>query len=235
MRLEEQIPQEWSVALQETLSSDATKQLFSRVEGAYSSQKVYPAQEQLFRALELTPLSQVRVVLLGQDPYFHPGEAEGLAFSVPKGMAIPSSLRNIHGALWEDLGISPPNHGSLVAWTKQGVLLLNTILTVGSEEEDTSHGKTKYSAISHAGLGWESLTDALLSVVDHKSHPVVFMLWGKAAQGKKALINTSRHCILETVHPSGLSAWRGFRQCRHFSQANAFLREQGLKPICWEL
>ena len=235
LSLIQQIPQDWRSVLQNTLALPSTAELFAQVEHAYHNKNVYPPQEKLFQALELTPFAQVKVVLLGQDPYFHAGEAEGLAFSVPKGVAIPSSLRNVHSALREDLGLAVPPHGHLASWATQGVLLLNTVLTVESREERLANGKMKVTAISHAGLGWEQLTNAILLHLSGREQPTVFLLWGKAAQSKRELINAQRHLILETVHPSGLSAWRGFRQCKHFSQANTFLEQHGLTPIDWQI
>ena len=235
LSLIQQIPQDWRSVLQNTLALPSTAELFAQVEHAYHNKIVYPPQEKLFQALKLTPFAQVKVVLLGQDPYFHVGEAEGLAFSVPKGVAIPSSLRNVHSALREDLGLAVPTHGHLASWAMQGVLLLNTVLTVESREERLTNGKSKVTAVSHAGLGWEQLTNAILLHLSEREQPSVFLLWGKAAQSKKALINIQRHLVLETVHPSGLSAWRGFRQCKHFSQANTFLEQHGLTPIDWQI
>jgi uracil-DNA glycosylase len=218
----------WAPLVQEFLASAAGQALSERLVDALGSGKtVYPATP--FKALAFTPLSQVRVVILGQDPYHGPGQAEGLAFSVAPGMRLPPSLRNIFKELQQSLAIPSPTQGSLVHWAKQGVLLLNTCLTVESG-----------LAASHAGWGWEVLTDALVMAVAQRSQPVVFMLWGGHAQSKKKVINTAngtqRHLILEANHPSPLSALRPpvpVLGCQHFARANRFLLELGENPIAW--
>jgi len=193
--------------------------------------EIYPAQP--LRALDLTPLADVSVVILGQDPYHGPGQAEGLSFSVPAGVKPPPSLRNIHKELQRDLGLPPPSNGSLIRWAQQGVLLLNTCLTVEKE-----------LPASHSGRGWEVLTDSIIKAVYEGDKPVVLMLWGAHAQGKRALLSSpgvhtdasARHLVLCSNHPSPLSALRPprpFIGCGHFSQANDFLRQQGRKPIDW--
>ena len=186
--------------------------------------RIFPKGSEWFRALDLTPLDQVRVVILGQDPYHGPGQAHGLCFSVPPGVQPPPSLVNIFKELESDLGIRPSRHGFLEHWARQGVLLLNSVLTV-------EMGR----AASHRDKGWEQFTDAIVREVNAKSEPVVFLLWGSYAQKKAAFVDTSRHLVLKAPHPSPLSAHSGFFDCRHFSKANAFLESRGLAPIDWAL
>jgi uracil-DNA glycosylase len=186
--------------------------------------RVFPKGSEWFRALDLTPLGKVRVVILGQDPYHGPGQAHGLCFSVRPGTQIPPSLVNIYKELQDDLGIAPARHGFLEHWAEQGVLLLNCVLTVRMGQ-----------AASHRERGWERLTDAAIAAVNRQADPVVFMLWGSYAQKKAALVDGSRHLILRAAHPSPLSAHNGFFGCRHFSKANAFLEARGLAPIDWAL
>ena len=185
---------------------------------------VYPQHEDVFAALHLTPLSGTKVVILGQDPYHGPGQAHGLAFSVPPGVPTPPSLRNIFKELRADLGIEPPRDGCLEPWARQGVLLLNTTLTVRGG-----------AAASHQGHGWETFTDRVIETIDAKPHPVVFILWGSHARRKQALVDTGRHHIIESAHPSPLSAHNGFFGSRPFSRANAALEADGLAPIDWRL
>lgn len=185
---------------------------------------IFPRASNWFRALDLCPLENVRVMILGQDPYHGPGQAHGLCFSVPRGIRPPPSLVNIFKELESDLGIRPPPHGFLEHWASQGVLLLNSVLTV-------EMGR----AASHRDRGWEQFTDAVVRLVNAKSEPVVFMLWGSYAQKKAAIVDESRHLVLKAPHPSPLSAHSGFFGCRHFSQANAFLKERGIPPIEWAL
>jgi uracil-DNA glycosylase len=185
---------------------------------------MYPERAAWFRALELTPLDKVRVVILGQDPYHGPGQAHGLSFSVPSGVRPPPSLVNIYKELESDLGIRRPPHGFLEHWAKQGVLLLNSVLTVEMAK-----------AASHSRKGWEQFTDAIVGRVNDKSDPVVFMLWGAYAHKKAANVDASRHLVLKAAHPSPLSAYNGFLGCKHFSQCNAFLTSKGQPPIDWTL
>jgi uracil-DNA glycosylase len=188
-----------------------------------SGRAVFPARAQWFAALAHTPPAAVRVVILGQDPYPTRGNAMGLAFSVPRGMAIPASLRNIYKAMQLDLGIQPALHGDLSAWAARGVLLLNTTLTVEEGQPN-----------AHADIGWSAVTDAVISAMGAADQqPKVFLLWGAHAQKKAPLINAARHLVLPAPHPSPLSAHRGFFACKHFSQANAFLEARGLAPIDW--
>ena len=189
-----------------------------------AGKRIFPVGSNWFRALDLTPLDEVRVVILGQDPYHGPGQAHGLCFSVPDGVRPPPSLINIYKELKSDLGISPPAHGFLEHWARQGVLLLNSVLTVEMG-----------LAASHRERGWERFTDAVIRLINAKQEPVVFMLWGSYAQKKASFVDTSRHLVLKAPHPSPLSAHSGFLGCRHFSKANAFLESQGMRPIDWAL
>jgi uracil-DNA glycosylase len=189
-----------------------------------SGKRIFPAGCNWFRALDLTPLDEVKVVILGQDPYHGPGQAHGLCFSVPDGVRPPPSLVNIYKELESDLGISRPAHGFLEHWARQGVLLLNSVLTVEMG-----------IAASHRDRGWEKFTDALIRLVNARQQPVVFMLWGSYAQKKAGFVDGSRHLALKAAHPSPLSAHSGFLGCRHFSKANAFLEAQGMEPIDWAL
>jgi uracil-DNA glycosylase len=186
--------------------------------------RIFPKGGEWFRALDLTPLDKVRVVIQGQDPYHGEGQAHGLCFSVKPGVRTPPSLVNIYKEIESDLGIRPARHGFLEHWADQGVLLLNSVLTV-------EMGK----AASHQGRGWETFTDAIVRLVADKPDPVVFMLWGSYAQRKAGFVDTSRHLVLKAPHPSPLSAHNGFFGCRHFSKANAFLESKGLRPIDWAL
>lgn len=185
---------------------------------------VFPKGSEWFRALDLTPLDDVRVVILGQDPYHGPGQAHGLAFSVRPGVKVPPSLVNIYKELQADLGIAPARHGFLEHWARQGVLLLNSSLTV-----------EQGLAASHQGRGWERFTDAVIRLVANRAQPCAFLLWGSHAQKKAAFVDGSRHLVLKAAHPSPLSAHNGFFGCRHFSRTNAWLAAQGLEPIDWSL
>jgi uracil-DNA glycosylase len=193
-----------------------------------AGKRIFPAGSEWFRALDLTPLDKVRVVILGQDPYHGLGQAHGLCFSVRPGVPPPPSLVNIYKELKSDLGIERPRHGFLEHWAQQGVLLLNSVLTVEMS-----------LAASHRGRGWERFTDAVIRAVNEKAEPVVFILWGSYAQKKAAFVDSidkgGRHLVLKAVHPSPLSAHNGFFGCRHFSKANAFLEERGMAPIDWSL
>jgi uracil-DNA glycosylase len=186
--------------------------------------EVYPPDEDVFAALHLTPYSDVKVLIVGQDPYHGPGQAHGLCFSVRYGVSVPPSLMNIHKELEADLGIAPPGHGNLEAWARQGVLLLNTSLTVRAHE-----------AASHQGKGWEQFTDEVIRTVNAKQDRVVFVLWGASARKKKPLIDVQRHAVVESAHPSPLSSHRGFVGSRPFSQINAALAEAGRPPVDWRL
>jgi uracil-DNA glycosylase len=183
---------------------------------------VYPSNDNVFRALDLTPIETVKIVILGQDPYHGEGQAHGLSFSVQKGVKIPPSLRNIYKELNADIGMNIPDHGFLEGWAKQGVLLLNTTLTVEAGQ-----------AASHQGQGWEDFTDQIIQQVNDQDRPIVFMLWGAHAQKKADMINGQKHLILKTTHPSPLSVHRGFLGCKHFSRANAFLEAHDQDAIDW--
>ncbi len=189
-----------------------------------AGKRIFPAGANWFRALDLTPLNEVKVVILGQDPYHGPGQAHGLCFSVPDGVRPPPSHVNIYKELESDLGIRRPAHGFLEHWAKQGVLLLNSVLTVEMG-----------LAASHRDRGWERFTDAVIRLVNAKEQPVIFMLWGSYAQKKAAFVDQNRHLVLKAPHPSPLSAHSGFLGCRHFSKANAFLESHGMAPIDWAL
>lgn len=188
----------------------------------YAEREIYPPMNDIWTAFELTPYESVRVVILGQDPYHGPGQAHGLSFSVKKGIRKPPSLRNVFKELREDIGCGVPDDGTLAGWAEQGVMLLNTVLTVRSGE-----------AHSHRGKGWETLTDEVIRKLSEREAPIVFILWGRPAQEKKKLIDTERHAVIESPHPSPLSANRGFFGSRPFSRANAFLREWGELEIDW--
>ena len=185
---------------------------------------IYPDADNWFHALEITPLDQVKVVILGQDPYHQPNQAHGLCFSVRPGIKAPPSLVNIYKELHSDLGVVPVGHGYLESWAQQGVLLLNSVLTVEQS-----------LAASHQGKGWETFTDKVIATVNEQCQDVVFLLWGSYAQKKGAVIDTQRHCVLQASHPSPLAAYRGFFGCRHFSQANQYLQQAGKTPIDWQL
>ena len=215
----------WKAALAAEFETErmAALRAFLLAERA-AGKRIFPPAGLWFHALDATPLPKVRVVILGQDPYHGEGQAHGLSFSVPPGVRPPPSLGNIYKELEADLGIKRPNHGCLEHWAQQGVLLLNSVLTVEMA-----------SPASHQGKGWEQFTDAVVRAVDARSEPAVFLLWGAYAQKKAAFVDQSRHLVLKAAHPSPLSAHNGFLGCRHFSQANAFLEGQGQLPIDWSL
>ena len=215
----------WKAPLMAEFRSDYMAALKSFLAAEKAAGKtIYPKGSDWFRALDLTPLDTVRVVILGQDPYHGPGQAHGLCFSVKPGVRPPPSLHNIYKELESDLGLPRPNHGFLEHWAKQGVLLLNSVLTVEAAK-----------AASHQGRGWERFTDAVIRLVNDRPDPVVFLLWGAHAQKKAAYVDTTRHLVLKASHPSPLSAHNGFLGCKHFSATNAFLKNKGLAPIDWSL
>jgi uracil-DNA glycosylase len=215
---------DWNPVLKAELDKPYWYELQAFVRAERERATVYPPPDEVFAALHLTPYASTRVLILGQDPYHGPRQAHGLCFSVRRGVPIPPSLINIYKELRDDLGIEPPDHGDLEAWARQGVLLLNTTLTVRAGQ-----------ATSHQGKGWETFTDEVIAAVNAKDHPVVFILWGSHARKKKALIDTSRHTIIESAHPSPLSASNGFFGSRPFSRTNAALTAAGLEPIDWRL
>lgn len=218
------ISNDWLVPLKEEFGKPYYKDLYYKIRDEYAHYQIFPEANDIFNAFEFTPLANVKVVILGQDPYHNNGQAHGLSFSVKPQVEIPPSLVNIYQELHEDLGCYIPNNGYLKKWADQGVLLLNTVLTVRA-----------HNANSHRGIGWEQFTDAVIQAVNNLDRPVVFMLWGRPAQNKKALLHNPQHLILEAPHPSPLSAYRGFFGCRHFSQANAFLKAHQIEPIDWQI
>lgn len=218
------IEESWKQALAAEFEQPYFQGLISFVKAEKSAGKtIYPPGSLIFNAFDTTPFDQVKVVILGQDPYINAGEAMGLSFSVPKGVRIPPSLRNIYKELATDLNISPAPHGDLTHWAQQGVFLLNAVLTV-------EHKKSR----SHQKKGWETFTDAVIRAISNQREGVVFMLWGNFARNKKVLIDSAKHLILEAAHPSPLAGGAYFGS-RHFSQANAFLESQGKRPISWQL
>lgn len=216
------LPDSWRAELDSALRTESFRKLQDFLEEEYSSRRIFPPREDLFSAFRLTAPDKVRVLILGQDPYHDDGQAHGLAFSVRPGVRFPPSLRNIFQERLDDLGIPVPSHGSLESWAKQGVLLLNTVLTVRAHEP-----------ASHKKHGWEEFTDAVIRTVGSRTSPVVFVLWGAPAQKKKRLIDTTRHIVLESAHPSPLSAYRGFFGSRPFSRINEALRAHGFAEIDW--
>ena len=215
----------WQEALRGEFSKPYFRDLERFVQSAWNSSMVFPPKDCVFRAYNSVPLDRVRVVILGQDPYHDLGQAQGLSFSVPTGKKLPSSLRNIYKEISEDIGCSmPKENGCLEPWAHQGVLMLNSVLTVEA-----------HKAASHSKKGWEDFTTHTVRVINKERHGVVFLLWGKYAQEKGSLIDTKRHHVLKSPHPSGLSAHRGFFGCKHFSQANTLLLEQGDAPIEWKI
>lgn len=215
----------WQAYLQQEFEQSYMQELKSFLRQEKDLKKViYPHSDNWFHALEATPLDQVKVVILGQDPYHQPGQAHGLCFSVLPGVKVPPSLVNIYKELQADLGLMPPSHGFLDSWAQQGVLLLNSVLTVEQS-----------NAASHQGKGWERFTDRVISLVNEHCENVVFLLWGSYAQKKGACIDRERHCVLKAPHPSPLSAHRGFLGCQHFSQANHYLQQAGKTAIDWSL
>lgn len=214
---------DWWQPLQDKVSEDYWSKLVAFLKKQYTQQTVYPERGHVFRAYQTTPLAQVKVVLVGQDPYHQLGQAQGLSFSVPNDMKRPPSLANIFKELTTDVGVTPTSN-DLTPWARQGVLLLNSVLTVPDSQ-----------ANAHAGIIWEPLTDATLQVVNEQAEPTVFVLWGKFAQSKRHLIDETRHLVLTSAHPSPLSAYRGFFGSRPFSQINDFLVRSGRKPIDWRL
>ena len=218
------ITNDWQQPLEVEFKKPYYKDLYKKVLEEYRSRQIFPNPDDIFNAFHLTPLKDVKVVILGQDPYHNDGQAHGLCFSVKPDVEVPPSLVNIYKELQDDLGCRIPNNGYLVKWAKQGVLMLNTVLTVRAHQ-----------ANSHRGIGWEQFTDAVIRAVDAQDRPIVFLLWGRPAQMKKSMLHNPKHLILEAPHPSPLSAYRGFFGCKHFSQTNAFLEKNGLAPIDWQI
>ncbi|MBB2183694.1 uracil-DNA glycosylase [Lachnospiraceae bacterium MD1] len=218
------INNDWLDAIGQEFRLPYYAELYQFVKSEYSHYVVYPKADDIFNAFHLTPLSQVKVVILGQDPYHNEGQAHGLCFSVKPDVEIPPSLENIYKELHDDLGCYIPNHGFLEKWAKQGVLLLNTVLTVRAHQ-----------ANSHQGRGWERFTDAVIQAVNTQDRPIVFFLWGRPAQMKRAMLTNPNHLILQAPHPSPLSAYRGFFGSKPFSKANQFLMKHGVEPIDWQI
>ncbi len=220
-----QISGDWLPVLQEEFRKPYYRQLYEFIKSEYSTRTVYPPAGDIFNALHLTPLKDVRVVILGQDPYHGEHQAHGLCFSVlPDQPDIPPSLINIFRELHDDLGCRMPDNGCLVHWAEQGVLLLNTVLTVRAHQP-----------ASHQGKGWEQFTDAIIHAVSDQDRPIVYMLWGSQAQTKAPMLRNPKHLILRAPHPSPLSAYRGFFGCGHFSKCNEFLAQHGSDPIDWQI
>lgn len=218
------IGNDWDKMIQEELKKDYYIKLREFLTREYEEETVYPPAEDLFNALRYSSYESTKVVILGQDPYHEPGQAHGLSFSVNKGVAIPPSLVNIYKEIESDLGITPPTHGYLADWAKQGVLLLNTVLTV-----------RKGQANSHRGKGWETFTNRIVELLNDREKPIAFILWGANAKAKQELITNKNHMIITGAHPSPLSAWKGFFGGGYFSKVNRFLELTGQDPIRWEL
>ena len=218
------IQNDWLSAIGGEFRKPYYKKLYDFVKEEYSTRVIYPPADDIFNALHLTPLKAVKVVILGQDPYHNEHQAHGLSFSVLPDQEIPPSLQNIYQELHDDLGCYIPDNGYLEKWARQGVLMLNTVLTVRAHQ-----------ANSHQNHGWEQFTDAILSAVNGQDRPIVYMLWGRPAQSKIPMLTNPKHLILKAPHPSPLSAYRGFFGCRHFSQANEFLESRGETPIDWQI
>ena len=216
------ITEEWDSVLEEEFSSPSYKSLREFLKEEYSTKTIYPSMYDIFNSMKHTPFENVKVVLLGQDPYHNEGQAMGLSFSVPDGIEKPPSLVNIFKELHAETGIEPKKSGNLIGWAKQGVLLLNTVLTVRA-----------HSANSHKGKGWEQFTDSIIKKISDKKSGVVFLLWGGNARSKKPLIDKNKHLILECAHPSPLSAYNGFFGCGHFNKTNEYLIANGKEPIDW--
>ncbi|MBR6535566.1 MAG: uracil-DNA glycosylase [Lachnospiraceae bacterium] len=218
------IDNDWLPAVNAEFKKPYYAELYKFVKEEYSRVAVFPPADEIFSALHLTPLSKVKVVIIGQDPYHNVGQAHGLCFSVRPEVDIPPSLVNIYKELQSDLGCKIPNNGYLVKWAEQGVLLLNTVLTVRAHQ-----------ANSHQGKGWEQFTDAIIRAVNAEDRPIAYLLWGRPAQSKMSMLDNPKHKVFTAPHPSPLSAHRGFFGCKHFSQANAFLEENGVEPIDWQI
>ncbi len=219
-----QISNDWLEPLKPEFSKPYYKKLYETVNREYQTGQVFPPANDIFNAFHYTPFHDVKVVIIGQDPYHDIGQAHGLCFSVKPGVDIPPSLRNIYAELHDDLGCEIPNHGCLTKWAKEGVLLLNNVLTVRAHQP-----------ASHSGIGWEQFTDAAIDALNKENRPIVFLLWGKPAQNKAKNLNNPNHLVLKSPHPSPLSAYRGFFGCKHFSKCNEFLISKGLEPIDWQI
>ena len=220
--MEVKIASDWKALLQEEFEKPYFEELIRFVKEEYATRRIYPRGSNIFRAFDKCPVDKLKVVIIGQDPYHGPGQAHGLCFSVDEGVPHPPSLQNIFKEVASDIGTPIPSSGNLDRWAEQGVLLLNSVLTVREHE-----------AASHAGKGWEQFTDAVVRKIAQEKQGVVYLLWGSYAQRKGAMVDPQRNCILKAVHPSPLSAYRGFLGCKHFSQANDYLLSTGQTPINW--
>lgn len=218
------ITNDWAEPLSVEFKKPYYAALYQKVKEEYNTTQIFPAAEDVFNAFHFTPLHEVKVVILGQDPYHNVGQAHGLCFSVKPDVEIPPSLVNIYKELKDDLGCYIPDNGYLEKWAREGVMLLNTVLTVRAHQPN-----------SHQGIGWEEFTNAAIRILNEQDRPIVYMLWGKPAQSKASMLSNPKHLILKAPHPSPLSAHRGFFGCKHFSKANEFLRENGLEPIDWQI
>ena len=215
---------DWEKALSKEFKKPYYLKLYNTVRSEYSKTTVYPPSEEIFTAFNLTDINDVKVLILGQDPYHGPGQAHGLSFSVKPGVAIPPSLLNIYKELEDELSLYIPNNGYLEKWAKQGVLMLNTVLTVRA-----------HNANSHKGIGWEEFTDAAIMALNELDKPIVYMLWGSNARSKAKMLNNKKQLVLEAPHPSPLSSYRGFFGCNHFIKCNEFLKANGLSEIDWQI
>lgn len=218
------INNDWALILKDEFEKVYFKKIESFLDRAYKEKNIYPPREEIFRALELSSYQDTKVVILGQDPYYNYGQAQGLSFSVNKGVKLPPSLRNIYKEMETDLGIKPASTGSLISWAKQGVLLLNASLTVEEKKPN-----------SHKSIGWQIFTDKIISSLNERQEPLVFILWGNFAKSKKSLITSQRHLIIESAHPSPLSARHGFFGSKPFSKTNEFLKKNNIKEIDREI
>ena len=218
------IGNEWDIVLEDEFNKDYFLKIKEFVDGEYATKTIYPPYDEIFNAFQLTDIKNVKVVILGQDPYHEEGQAHGLAFSTPEGRPIPRSLKNIFKEIESEYSYPIPDSGCLESWARQGVLLLNSVLTV---QKDTP--------ASHRGKGWETFTDRIIEEVNKKEEPVVFILWGNFARSKKDLITNPKHLVLESPHPSPFSANAGFFGCNHFIKTNEFLKQNGMEPIDWQI
>lgn len=218
------LPKGWETVLSEEFKKPYYSKLYKTIKSEYDTRVVYPPSEEIFTAFNLTDLEKVKVLILGQDPYHEPGQAHGLSFSVKPGIQIPPSLMNIYKELYDEMGLYIPNNGFLTKWADQGVLMLNTVLTVRA-----------HSANSHKGIGWEEFTDAAIKALNDLDKPIVYMLWGSNAGSKAKMLNNNKQLVLQAPHPSPLSSYRGFFGCNHFVKCNEFLKANGLDEIDWQI
>ena len=218
------IGNDWDELLKDEFKKDYYLKLREFLKHEYATQTIYPDMHDIFNALKATAYKDIKIVILGQDPYHEPNQAHGLCFSVKKGVQPPPSLKNMYKEIKEELGIDPPSHGELLSWANQGILMLNTVLTV-----------RRGAADSHKGKGWEQFTDAVIKKVNEREKPVIFMLWGGKAKQKLPLITNPNHIVLKAAHPSPLSAYQGFFGCGHFKKANEILKQMGEREIDWEI